>query len=216
MSKNCKFEVGEFHFDKFTKPIRTKKDLIFIFLEAMNAILLNNNIQQQNRGTITVIIEKMSRIFFDFDEKRYSFIFPFGLDQRRDEDAFDIVEPYTDSVIDYCTISCMKSILANVELSCMTFEELIDQAYFNSFDETYDAKQVDRCCMLLTRLFVEEWGYIRYDYDVEHQNGDRHPLNHLDVNFSSRCTYKLGLKKEMKMDELIDLVDIQTDCRYVV
>jgi hypothetical protein len=39
-------------------------------------------------------------------------------------------------------------------------------------------------------------------------NGKLHPLNHLDINYESNCTYKIGLRDKIKLNHLIDVVDI--------
>ena len=55
-----------------------------------------------------------------------------------------------------------------------------------------------------------------YDYDDEHNNGNLlNPLNHLDVNFESNSTFKLGLNKKLKLEEFIDVMNINTDCHFL-
>ena len=61
-----------------------------------------------------------------------------------------------------------------------------------------------------------EDGYIRYDCDELHQKADIHPLHHLDINYSSGITYKIGLRNSMKLDEFKDVLDTQTECAYLV
>jgi hypothetical protein len=39
-------------------------------------------------------------------------------------------------------------------------------------------------------------------------NGKLHPLNHLDINYEANCTYKIGLRDKIKLNHLIDVVDI--------
>jgi hypothetical protein len=67
-----------------------------------------------------------------------------------------------------------------------------------------------------------EDGYIRYDmnevgYKEAKEKGfeHRHPLNHLDVFYTSKATFKLGLKKAIINDEFIDYLNIKTDCKYL-
>lgn len=56
---------------------------------------------------------------------------------------------------------------------------------------------------------------IRYDYDPDHENGTMHPLHHLDVNYSSQGTYKLGMNRKIQTDEFVDMLDVKTACRYI-
>lgn len=60
-----------------------------------------------------------------------------------------------------------------------------------------------------------EEGYIRYDYDEEHENGDLHPLNHLDIFYSSKPTFKIGLRDRYQKDYLVNLVNRETNCIYL-
>ena len=83
-------------------------------------------------------------------------------------------------------------------------------------EEEYTEDEIDNCFSLVMRLLSMELGYIRYDYDAEHENGTLHPLYHLDVNCSSKGTYKLGVNRKMKREDFIDLLDINTNCKYII
>lgn len=60
-----------------------------------------------------------------------------------------------------------------------------------------------------------ECGYLRYDYDVEYQNGHIHPINHLDVNYSVGSTFKLGFQDIITIEDFIDILDLKTNCHYL-
>jgi hypothetical protein len=60
-----------------------------------------------------------------------------------------------------------------------------------------------------------EAGYIRYDYDEEHEKGVMHPLHHLDINYSNQSTYKIGLKEEIDSITLKEILDIKNDCWFL-
>ncbi len=60
-----------------------------------------------------------------------------------------------------------------------------------------------------------EDGYIRYDYDLKNKNGKKHPLYHLDINYSSGVTYKVGLRHAVSDSEFQDILDVKTDCAYL-
>ena len=63
--------------------------------------------------------------------------------------------------------------------------------------------------------FSTDLGYIRYDYDEKHENEKIHSLHHLDINYSSKGTYKIGLKKALKDEDFIDMLDLRTECKYL-
>jgi hypothetical protein len=64
-------------------------------------------------------------------------------------------------------------------------------------------------------LLTSEEGYLRYDFDEEHEDADVHPLHHLDVFFSSNVTFKLGLAEGVDFEKMADMLDSATDCHYV-
>ena len=68
---------------------------------------------------------------------------------------------------------------------------------------------------ILNRLITYEYGYIRYDYDFEHANGNFHPLNHLDINYLNTNQYKLGLDNKLNVEQFIDILDLNTDCYFL-
>ena len=43
----------------------------------------------------------------------------------------------------------------------------------------------------------------------------RHPIQHLDFYYNNRGTFKIGLYKEYKTENLIDLTAQNTDCKFL-
>ncbi|OSI12532.1 hypothetical protein BWD07_05380 [Neisseria canis] len=68
---------------------------------------------------------------------------------------------------------------------------------------------------ILNSLLIMEDGYIRYDHDEERENGKLHPLYHYDIFYESGNTFKIGLTQKINVENLIDFVDITTDCHYI-
>ena len=59
---------------------------------------------------------------------------------------------------------------------------------------------------ILEEMFRAEPGYIRFDHDPEREKADLHPLNHVDINYSTYSTYKIGLKDRMVSDHFEDML----------
>ncbi len=207
---------GDFYYNKFSKPFRKKKDFIFLILDTLRAIYIDA-IKENKRGDIVIKIDKMSRIFYFFDDKYFSIVFPFCLEEK-DEKGSDlsIYDNILELEIDNRMISLLQNMLEEIDFENTGIEEMIDKMYFDKDEEGYDYVEIENCWKIILRLFSMELGYIRYDYDIVHENGPAHPLNHLDVNYSDKGTYKLGLKEKIKKNEFIDLLDITTDCNYLV
>ncbi len=214
MAKIVEVPFGSFYHNRFSKPIRDKRDFVLLFLDTLN-ILINGKCEQNECGKIVIKIDKMSRAFYQLENKFYSVIFPFYLEKKEDViDCYSVYASESDRAIDSRMISVMRTIMETWTIENISVEEILEKIYFAEAE--YTEQDIQECCSILFYLFSAEVGYIRYDYDLEHEKGDLHPLNHLDINYSSKCTYKLGLKEKIELDNFIDIVDIQTNCKYVV
>lgn len=68
---------------------------------------------------------------------------------------------------------------------------------------------------IFEHILLTEPSYLRFDHDTEHQDTVEHPTNHIDVNFSSDYSYKIGLEKQINLDELVDILSKKTRCRIL-
>lgn len=50
-------------------------------------------------------------------------------------------------------------------------------------------------------ISTTEPGYLRYDFDPNHDKGKIHPCHHIDINFNNHSAYKYGLYKNLSRDE---------------
>lgn len=212
--KIIKVPFGKFYYDKFIKPIREKKDFILLILDTLNILHMGNS-PEDIRGKLIIKIGKMSRLFYCLDDKYYSIVFPFSLEET-DEGVYRVYDAVQDMEIDNRVVSLMRNITEKINFQDVVIEDMLECVLFDGYEEGYSSHEVEKCWKILFRLLFDELGYIRYDYDEEHQNGDLHPLNHLDINYSSKCTYKLGLKRRIRIEEFTDLLDVETECRFVV
>ena len=102
------------------------------------------------------------------------------------------------------------------EALLLLHKENIREYYYEYIEDDYEIILEEDFINLVNKIIEFEPGYIRYDYDDEHNNGNLlHPLNHLDVNFESNSTFKLGLNKKLKLEEFIDVMNINTDCHFL-
>lgn len=54
---------------------------------------------------------------------------------------------------------------------------------------------------VMNNLMTVEPSYVRYDHDLKSKNIKVHPIDHLDINFNSLATFKLGLKGRISPDK---------------
>lgn len=75
--------------------------------------------------------------------------------------------------------------------------------------EDYEYQNINEVWHLVFLLWHMEEGYIRYDYDPIYEKTRTHPLNHLDINYSSDITYKIGMNRKISIKEFINILDIK-------
>ncbi|MFK5976708.1 MAG: hypothetical protein QM493_09390 [Sulfurovum sp.] len=204
--KDYTFNINQIFKNKVSLAIRRKEDIIILLMESIRYMLLNPSIKEESTSTMILKIDKMKRLFFFEKTKYFSIIFPFSIKTEGDNLLF--YSKYISNIdakicIDILSLlSCNKS----EESTCVTdiLEPLTDMNDYHEYIGT-----------LIKELLFMEDGYIRYDYDKEHENGNLHPLNHYDIFYSSHATFKIGLNQKLDESEFIDLLNIKSDCKYL-
>ena len=64
-------------------------------------------------------------------------------------------------------------------------------------------------------MLLFEPGYLRLDYDQDNEHEGTHPLNHIDVNYTNKNTYKIGLPSRWGCEKMIDFVNIKKTCSFI-
>lgn len=205
--KVYEFKISKIFLNIFFRPIRNKAEIIELLMEAINYMILNRSVSEEDTyGKIILKIDKMSRLFFFTKDKYFSIIFPFFATREDNKYSFSFRNKIIiDNNLTRKVISIIKcdEFKANCSLDFVApicdYEEECDENFW----------------IFLRELLLMEDGYIRYDYDKKHENGDLHPLNHYDLFYSSNATFKIGLNNKLSEDEFIDLLDINTNCKYI-
>jgi len=191
--------------------VKTKAHIIEILMETTRYILLQNDPEyvvsyDDSIGKIILYIDKMSRLFFFSENKYYSIVFPFHF----------LEEDGTYKIVFNSTIEVNSQLISKV-ISIIKCDEFKAQCSLNFLEPICDAE--DDCdedfWIFLRELLLMEDGYIRYDFDSKHQDGDIHPLYHYDIFYSSNATFKVGLHDNLNNNDFIDLVNINTNCKYL-
>jgi len=207
--KTYEFNINRAYLDKFfpKKRVKTKADIIEILMETIRYMLLNPLVtEEESSGKIILQINKMSRLFFFSDKKYFSIVFPFFVSFQEDMYNFSFKNMIE---IDKGLISKVLSII-----KCDEFKANCSLDFVEPICE-YEENCDDNFWLFLKELLLMEDGYIRYDYDEENQDNDLHPLNHYDLFYSSNATFKIGLNAEVGKNEFIDLLNINTNCKYL-
>ena len=67
---------------------------------------------------------------------------------------------------------------------------------------------------VMTLLLKSEPCYLRYDYDPKNENGKKHPLFHLDVNFFKYGNWKIGLHDMITPYRFCQIFNKENDCEF--
>ncbi|GET25510.1 hypothetical protein [Prolixibacter sp. NT017] len=194
--------------------VKTKLQVIDILMEATRYMLANPTIAKTNiTGKLVLLVDRMSRLFFFKEGKHYSIVFPFLVSEIEGTLHFSFQNNLeVDSQLISNTISTISCDSFKDKCSLDFIEPIYD--YENEFDDNF--------WIFLRELLLNEDGYIRYDrdeksYQEAKEKGEehKHPLNHFDVFYSSNATFKLGLHSESAEEQLIDLLNTKTDCKYL-
>lgn len=209
MAKHLALAIDRYQAESFLKAVRTKRDVIFLWMNAIKAFLVNQPAEQaQAVAVISVSVMSMSRLFCELNDgkKIFSISFPFNLQIQDDEVNFYSRE----GVLVDSQIS--SQLLALIESG-----GILEECDFLKFvDPIFDAVDSDpNIWGLLRELMLAEDAYVRYDWDPTRINGDIHPEHHLDFFYSSSSSFKLGLSGQLDRHSLMGILNVDTDCHYL-
>jgi hypothetical protein len=205
--KTYVFNLNQSLKDKVFSPIRSKQQLVVLLLNAIKTIRINQYISDQDAvGQIVLSISKMSRITFKIENKIFSIAFPFKVSESDGQ-----VSIYSESLGE------VDSVVISEVIEIFTDESIQNSSCVSEF-ATHVLEKAELkpgFWPFVKELIYMEDGYLRYDLDVDRENGHLHPEHHLDIFYSSKATFKLGLNEQLNDEELINILNTTTDCRYV-
>lgn len=187
-------------------PIRDKADYAKLLALSSRILLLENIISEDKTSTFKLIIDKMNRLFFYTKDKYFSVSYPFSVILDEHEQIASI-NTYSGKDFDFKNISAILAILQSDQYR--TNPSLID---FYIEPGSIDADGL----FILEEIFQFEPSYVRYDHDPIHENGKLHPLHHLDINYSTYGTFKLGLNNAITQPYFENIHNTNTDCSFVI
>lgn len=212
--KIYEFNLNEEYLWKFFLAIRDKSNVIEVLTNSINYILINPKIPEEKiKWKIILVIDKMNRMFFLKENKYFSLNFPFKIHENDWYFTFSFKWNIIDEVITSKIITVIKSNVFHWNCS-LNFAEWI----YDFEKECWENLWIT----LKELLFMEDW-YIRYDYDEDNYkihklawNEKKHPLNHYDFFYSNNSTFKLWLENKINELDFINLLNTNTDCKYII
>ena len=198
--------IPKFQEDIFFSAIRDKRDFAKLLAISARNLLIDFTEFQTLEATCTMklVVDKMSRMFYFKDGKYFSISFPFIV--LISDGQVTEISTFTGKKVDNKSISAIISILEEEQFQLNP--SLLD-IYIASNDLSFIGIE------LLEEIFQSEPCYIRYDNDPTNENGNLHPLHHLDINYSSYGTYKVGLSDVIPIKNFEDVLNINTNCSFL-
>jgi hypothetical protein len=208
VAKIIDFELDIETFNSFFRIIRKKEDVILLLMDIVKFIQISHVLPKGiSVGKLRIVVSKMNRVFLLSGDKHYSIAFPFSVELLGGEQY--MVSSNICGEVDSVISSQIKAIFKNNELlNCGCVSKLADTVLDKS-------EIIPSFWPLVRELILFEDGYIRYDFDTDRENGDLHPLNHLDIFYSSRASFKLGLPNKLTEDDLSNILNTETDCQFI-
>lgn len=200
---------------KYNSSIRSKSDIIKLiigivrFFNFASPIELENLTLQENTKDIvlTLYIDKMSRVIITENGKIHTFHFPFNLIILDG----NMKTYYNGIELDNGILSIMTTAFRDLE-DWQSIEQIVE-SYWEAIDDfNISTAEAQNYNSLITFFLSFEPGYLRFDYDEKNVKDGLHPLNHLDVNYTNRTTFKVGLQNKINHVQLIDILNISTPC----
>lgn len=198
MSKKYEFYLDETTLDVLLNAVRDKKDILLVLLEATRYLLVAKKVHIESpKGKVCVVVKKRSRIFIISELKSVSFVMPFTIKEVEGGISFT----YQGVDIENRLISSLITVIRDLDVT-NAFDV---ETFFESVYE--EGSQLSSLWGVLRGLLFFESGYLRFDHDKKNANGTIHPLKHLDIFYSQRASFKLGLHDDSRHDCILDVLD---------
>jgi len=206
--------------------IRRKKDVMMLLLECVSELNQADVLRVGHSGPTANVfrleVGRSQRLFFSLkDKKIFSISFPFEI--REKEDKY-LIRDRQGHLMSAGIVSALKSMVNEEVFNLQQYDASndLEELVLDMLDRFSDKEESSMDSFMsrdlwdiLYNLMTFEPGYIRYDYDVENEDASRHPLSHIDINYSDSVSYKIGLKKRMAMPKLVELLSKDGKIRYL-
>ncbi|QEO80898.1 hypothetical protein [Pseudomonas brassicacearum] len=206
MSVNV-FKVDQYQAELFNQAIRSRFDILKVWMDVVKLIINYAPPGEEfTAAEIHVHNSRMSRLFYISGSKTFSIAFPFriftveGVLTVRTASGIDIDSKLSSEIM------LVASLLKN--------EGLVNEwALAEHFEDQGGASA--EFWPVLAGLLDAEDGYLRFDHDPLRKDGHKHPLDHADLFYTNGASFKVGLHKKLALDEIVDILNRETDCHYL-
>ena len=165
---------------------------------------------KKGRIRIVICVDKMSRVFLIDGNKIHSFCFPFNIEIS--DNCFNVVFEHISITSASCSV---LSAVFNNSLEEKSIEYVMERYWDIATDFEIGNDSKENYGHLIVYMLLFEPGYLRLDYDQDNESEGTHPLNHIDVNYANKNTYKIGLLNRWNCERMIDFLNIKKPCSVI-
>lgn len=218
--KHFEYDIDEQLMRIATRAIRTRRDLLLLLAHTVKSIIEQEILKKEGFETsvsdshkLLLYVDKMNRIVYCMGDKIFTYQMPFGI--HLSDDCTSIFRFNHTFIIDSVVSSILITVFEDENCFDGTIADVFDRIYeliktnydFNGIDE-------DMIWQLLKHLMIYEPGYVRYDNDPdpERLDAELHPRFHLDINYESSSTFKIGLQNEIIPKTMLSILDNNKKC----
>jgi len=205
--KSYFFNLDKHFVDSVFSPLRTKSEALVVLMKCVKLMLVGNIVPRERAvGKLLLTVDKQSRLYLFSDSKYFSLGFPFFVNNQEDLLRFSTRDIEN---IDNKITSDVIGVLSSTD-------QYDNNSVFDFIEPVLEIEEKEpRFWAFLLGLLMYEDGYVRYDHDPKHENGDLHPINHYDFFYSSSASCKVGLRKKLEHTDMIDFLSTNTSCHYI-
>lgn len=191
------------------EAFRNKYEIIKLCLNFLKVAQYSGGDFREDENCV-LVVDKMSRLFIRYGESIHTIHFPFTTIMCDDKAVFYLNEIEINSK----TITILQDFFSR----CDAISEMDDfyEIYLQITNE-YELSQCEEkdTWEMIKTLVLFEPGYLRYDRDFsDSMNEYRHPPYHIDFYYSNTATFKIGLYKDITLEELELIIDKEQNCWF--
>lgn len=190
--------------DNYEATIRSKNDYYKLLFKSIQLILASTPTTRSSNNVIVVHIDKTSRLIYKTNTRLFSINFPFTMIEKDDDFEICLHSCKIDSYI--CSV-----FIGLLESTPVDMEDLLERIY----DEDIPTDKSKELIEILSALNETDSGYVRFDCDIEHEKGKKHPKFHFDIFFDTNIDVKIGLTENLSLSRFTDIIDLSTNCWYL-
>ena len=211
MTPKYYFEIPEFRYDLFEKPMRSIYDhirLVAHFLQ--DHVFLKRTSTEPDCPFLSINQSGRGRLNVHFDSRILSVCFPLTY-----SDSFDQPFSFKDyGIVDQAMTSSLILVANSTDKNKHdTLFQVMGGLTDNDISVGID--RVEFLSRLVSWFFFEESGHVRFEHDRKNMDGEIHPEFHLDINYSNSTSFKIGLRERIENSRFDGMFDSLAPCMYL-